>query len=218
MYGRRVGKSLTEKKKYFLKEKLAIFGINLNSILHYLTTLKEKNKNNIVLEIGFGSGENLRYQLEKTKKTIFIGSEIFLNGIVNFLTLLENYHKKRIKIFNEDVRLLLEILPNKIFSKIFILFPDPWPKERHKKRRLLNSKNFTQVSNSLRLNGKIYLATDVKDYFYEMKKTLELSNFNILNQADHTKKPYIIAETKYMLKAYKKNKKIYYIVAKKTSG
>ena len=71
----------------------------------------------------------------------------------------------RIKIFDKDVRVLLEIVPNNFFSKIVVLFPDPWKKRRHKKRRIFNTKNISLFLNKLKKYGEIYFSTDIEDYF-----------------------------------------------------
>ena len=85
-------------------------------------------------------GDNLKFMLEKDKKSFFIGCEPYLNGVANLISKLNQNDHDRVKIFDKDVRLLLELIPNRFFSKIVILFPDPWIKRRHKKRRLFNLK------------------------------------------------------------------------------
>ncbi len=89
---------------------------------------------------------------------------------------LEKYEK--IRLFKGDIRELLLYLSKQIFDEIFILYPDPWPKARHKKRRILNEKNLNFFLSKLKINGRIFIATDVKNYFDSIYKLFE-SNVNV---------------------------------------
>ena len=101
------------------------------------------------------------------------------------------------------------------FRKFFFLFPDPWPKERHKKRRILSQENIEQFTNALKIKGNIYFASDVKDYFTQAEILFKSSGFKILNSKNYHEKPKIINATKYEIKAKKNGRKIYYLIAKK---
>ena len=89
----------------------------------------------IWLEIGFGGGEHLAAQAERHPEIGFIGSEVFENGIVKLLSEVERRHLANVRVFADDARLLLPALPPASIDRVFILFPDPWPKRRHHKRR-----------------------------------------------------------------------------------
>ena len=86
-------------------------------------------------------GDNLSHMISNNKEMIFIGCDPYLNGIANLISEIKESDHKRIKIYDRDVRILLDKLPDNLFSKIILLFPDPWLKRRHKKRRLLNANN-----------------------------------------------------------------------------
>ena len=195
-FGRRHGKKLSIRKQ--------------NLMDNVLPTLAPKN-NADILEIGFGAGEHLRaLAIENPNKTV-LGAEPFMNGVAALLSamcdesgaVLPEY--KNIHIFPDDVRLILN--KNKFnFSEIWILHPDPWPKARHEKRRLLNAEFLNILASHLTLNGKIIIGTDHWEYYdwilTQVKNTkLHLNNSDIdiiktryqqKNMAGTTEPKYII--------------------------
>ena len=162
-------------------------------------------------------GDNFKYMVEKDKKSFFIGCEPYLNGVANLISILNPKDYERIKIYEKDVRWLLELLPMSFFSKIIILFPDPWKKRRHKKRRLFNTSNINHFLKKLKNDGEIYFGTDVEDYFYEVKDYFAKKNkdFTILNKNDFFRKPSLLYLTKYAKKSIKKGFSPLYLVVKK---
>ena len=127
----------------------------------------------------------------------------------------EKYYE-RIKLFKDDVRILLDYIPDNFFDKIIILFPDPWPKARHEKRRLLNEVNIKLIIRTLKKEGIMYTATDVKDYFFSMLKSFEhLNNCVIINKENYIKKPKFISKTRYMEKTKVINEKAFFLEIKK---
>src|SRR5947208_5720896 len=89
------------------------------------------------LEIGFGAGEHLAAQAEHHPDIGFIGCEVFEDGIVRLLGEVVRRGLGNVRLFTDDARLLLAALPPASLSRVFVLFPDPWPKRRHHKRRLI---------------------------------------------------------------------------------
>ena len=126
----------------------------------------------------------------------------------------ENYEK--IRLFKSDIRELLSCLSKQIFDEIFILYPDPWPKTRHEKRRILNKDNLNLLLSKLKINGKVFIATDVKDYFDSTYKLIE-NNFNvkIINLNNFYLRPKKIISTRYEKKALSKKIKPLYLEVKK---
>ena len=218
LYGRKIGHKLSSTKLNLLNHKLPRLVIEKKVANEYLVKkIKSKGKK-ITLEIGFGSGENILHMLDNEKDTFFLGCEPFITGVANFLYLLEEKYFDRVNLFCGDFRILLELIKEKVFSRIIILFPDPWPKSRHKKRRIINKYNLELFSNVLIDRGYIYIATDIKDYFHEIKKAFENNNkYKIIND-NFLNKPSELSETKYSLKAIKNFRYPYYITAQKTSG
>ena len=92
----------------------------------------------IWLEIGFGGGEHLAQQAEQHPQIGFIGCEVFENGIVKLLAQIERRRLDNIRIFADDARLMIAAMPPASVDRVFILFPDPWPKRRQHKRRIVS--------------------------------------------------------------------------------
>ena len=126
----------------------------------------------------------------------------------------ENYEK--VRLFNSDVKELLSYVSKQIFDEIFILYPDPWPKSRHKKRRILNKENLNLFLSNLKINGKVFIATDVKNYFDSIYKLFESNvNVKIINLNKIYLRPKKIILTRYEKKALSKKIKPLYLVVKK---
>jgi tRNA (guanine-N7-)-methyltransferase len=122
----------------------------------------------IWLEIGFGGGEHLAHLAACHPDIGFLGCEVFANGIAKLLAEIEHRRLANIRIFADDARLLLAALPADAIDRVFILFPDPWPKERHKKRRLISSEILDRLALVARGGAELRLATDDPDYLSAM--------------------------------------------------
>jgi tRNA (guanine-N7-)-methyltransferase len=118
----------------------------------------------IWLEFGFGGGEHLAAQAERHPETGLIGCEIFENGIVKLLAQIERRHLDNVRIFADDARLLIAALAPASIDRVFILFPDPWPKRRHHKRRLVSREILDSLAEIMTDNAELRLATDDCDY------------------------------------------------------
>ncbi len=119
-----------------------------------------KNNPKIHLEIGFGFGDFLFENAKNNPDILFVGCEPHVNGVVHLLDKLESEPLKNIKLFVGDSRFFLEDSNNKIFDKIYIINPDPWPKKKHYKRRLINAELFEVLSAKLKDDGELIIATD----------------------------------------------------------
>ena len=127
----------------------------------------------IILEIGFGNGENASFLASKNPNALIVGSEVYLSGIGSLLNNIAKNSLKNIKIFDQDVRELLFKLPNKIFDEIYIICPDPWPKARHHKRRLIKNDFLKILAKVLKKNGTAYISTDWQNYAESIEEELE---------------------------------------------
>jgi tRNA (guanine-N7-)-methyltransferase len=114
------------------------------------------------LEIGFGGGEHLALQATANPEVELIGCEPYINGVARLLSLIENVDNVRVVI--DDARLLLKALPSASLERIFVLFPDPWPKARHQKRRIVNPETLADMARLLKPGGELRLATDIMGY------------------------------------------------------
>ncbi len=116
------------------------------------------------LEIGFGNAENIIFQAINNPGYLFIGSEVYMSGIGTLVSSIKENNINNIKIFSDDIRLLLDQSPKKVFDSVIIICPDPWPKEKHHKRRLINKSFLEMVHDFMKDDSNIYISTDWENY------------------------------------------------------
>ncbi|MGJ3260381.1 MAG: tRNA (guanine(46)-N(7))-methyltransferase TrmB [Rhodospirillales bacterium] len=116
------------------------------------------------LEIGFGAGEHLSGEAAANPDVDFIGCEPFINGVAALLADIDRLGLGNIRVFDDDVRLLLQRLPDASVSVIYILFPDPWPKARHNRRRIFQYEMLETLSRIARDGAQLLFASDHMDY------------------------------------------------------
>ena len=192
------------------------FFLDKSKIKTFKTKIKKFETFN--LEIGFGTGENIFAQSVKNDKDLFLGCDPYLSGSLNLKKDIKNFGLKNLFFTNLGFLELFEFLKKTVFTKIVILFPDPWPKKRHKKRRLINP-NFVSLLELITFEKtKIIVATDHEDYltqilyeFYK-SKSFELST-EVIGHEVYT--CFDISLTKYHMKAKKINKKVYFLLFEK---
>ncbi len=206
-YGRR----LTRKTKKFNSCDLENFEFFFNEI-NFNDTKKKlvKSFQDFNLEIGFGKGENLIFQSQIKKKDIFLAIDPFISG---GLKLKKNIEILKISnIFFSDLSFsqFFEIVGDVNFKKIFILFPDPWPKKKHKKRRLINEEFVKNLDKITLKHSEILIATDDECYSNQILKSFSKQNFFklLLKTSDNEIfEDYKIYPTKYFRKAKKENRR-----------
>ncbi len=116
------------------------------------------------LEVGFGAGEHLAAQARAATSTGMIGCEPFLNGVARLLAAVDRDGLVNIRIFRDDARLLLATLATASIQRAFVLFPDPWPKSRHHKRRFISRDNIIRLARVLDDGAELRIATDDPGY------------------------------------------------------
>ncbi|MGE5501504.1 MAG: tRNA (guanosine(46)-N7)-methyltransferase TrmB [Ignavibacteriales bacterium] len=116
------------------------------------------------LEIGFGGGEHMAEQAARDPAVRVIGAEPFLNGVASALRHIDERGLSNLRLHQGDAREVLGALPDASLSRIFILFPDPWPKARHHKRRLVQPDTVAELARVLKPAGRLRFATDWADY------------------------------------------------------
>ena len=198
-FGRIKSRKLSKNKNFLLANLLPIYEIDEN----FLAQIQNFSK--FFLEIGFGFGDFLFEKARQNPDILFFGCEPHLNGIVNLLSKLEKEPLKNLKISNIDVRILLSKFPAKFFDQIFILFPDPWPKTKHFKRRLINLEFLDKVlSPKIKSGAELTIATDHDSYkTWILAEILHSKNFSWLanSNKDWQIFPNNWVETKYQRKA-----------------
>ena len=116
------------------------------------------------LEIGFGNAENIIFQAINNPSYLFIGSEVYMSGIGTLVSSIKENNINNIKIFSDDIRMLLDQSPKKVFDSVIIICPDPWPKEKHHKRRLINKSFLKMVYDFMKDDSNVYISTDWENY------------------------------------------------------
>jgi tRNA (guanine-N7-)-methyltransferase len=156
-YGRRTGKTLRRHHSELMDQLLPHLRVALADPLGGLGTRRW-------LEIGFGGGEHLAHQAELHPDISFIGAEPFVNGVAKLLALVEEKNLTNVKVHDHDARPLLEALPASSFERIYLLYPDPWPKSRHNKRRFVSEETLAHFHRLLQPDGLFLFASDIDDY------------------------------------------------------
>ena len=116
------------------------------------------------LEIGFGGGEHMAAQAGLRPDALVLGAEPFLNGVASALRHIDEAGLENVRLLEGDARQLLMDLPDACLTRVFILFPDPWPKIRHHKRRLIQAETVTELARVLKPGGRLRFASDWADY------------------------------------------------------
>ncbi|HXQ12497.1 MAG TPA: tRNA (guanosine(46)-N7)-methyltransferase TrmB [Caulobacteraceae bacterium] len=116
------------------------------------------------LEIGFGGGEHLAGQAASRPDVLLLGVEPFVNGVASLLRHVDHQRLANVRILKGDARDLVGRLPAARLERVFILFPDPWPKTRHRKRRLMQADFVAALARAMRSGGRLRFATDWRDY------------------------------------------------------
>ena len=116
------------------------------------------------LEIGFGGGEHLAGQASRHRDVLMLGAEPFLNGVASALRHIDESGVTNVRLHAGDARELIAALPDASLQRVFILFPDPWPKTRHHKRRLVQPEVVAELVRVLAPGGRLRFATDWADY------------------------------------------------------
>ena len=230
-YGRRKGKPIKESRQKLLDNLLPKIKLgkpdaeNEQINLSKIFGIKPKE---IWLEIGFGGGEHVAELAMMYPDVGIVGAEPFLNGVVSLLAHLNGSHMKEaktydlspdrsdnVRIWPDDIRILFPHFPDKSFERIFILYPDPWPKARHAERRFVNQRNIPELSRLLTDTGSVYVATDVKDYADWAVEQMDLSGLFMQIHPDTTQPPEDWVPTRYEKKGLAAGRQPTYLIFSK---
>jgi|TARA_B110000977_G_scaffold23723_1_gene28639 tRNA (guanine-N7-)-methyltransferase len=211
-YGRRKGRKLSESSQIALKQGENFYIIKLedffknkhNSTSQSLFGIDHKK---IILEIGFGSGDNLVNSAINNPNICYIGADPFLNTNARLIKILLKNNIKNIKIWPDDIRKIIPLFSYSSVSEIKILFPDPWPKSKHKNRRLVQEIFIDNLYKILVPNGRITLATDhslMKSWILEIFQSHKGYLWQANTIMDWKNRPADCFSTKYEQKSYVK--------------
>lgn len=204
-YGRRKGKKLSARKLRLLADRLPSLRPDLAAPApEDPCRLLPVPVAELWLEIGFGAGEHLLWQATQSPDIGLIGCEPFINGVASLLGAIEDRGIRNVLIHDGDARDVLAWLPAGSIARIFILFPDPWPKRRQAKRRLITPQFANALARVLRRGGELRFASDDKDYVCQTLLAVNRSGafaWLAARAEDWRKRPPDWPETRYQRKA-----------------
>ncbi len=214
-FGRRRGKGMSKAKENLILENLPKYEIKLPQTGKIdLKSLFDFKPKKFIFEIGYGDGEHLVQMAQKNPDIAFIGTEVFVNGNASILKKIIENDIKNIRIFPDDVNLLFPYLEQGVFSRIFVLYPDPWPKNRNENRRMINKTNLQSFYNLLTHGGNLFVASDHPIYIpwalFCINQT-NLFTWDAEKSADFVNAPDDWIPTKYEQKAIAESRKPIYL-------
>lgn len=220
-YGRRRGRGLSARQQGLLDSCLPTLALDLDqpapSDLRELFGGADQQSINefddVWLEIGFGAGEHLIWQACQNPRIGCIGCEPFVDGVVKVVTAVQETGLGNVRLHADDAREVLAWLPNAVIGRVFVLFPDPWPKARHKKRRLIAPEFVLELARVLRPSGEFRFATDIADYARTGLTAIMQSgafSWPAAGPADWRNRPADWPPTRYEEKAQAAGRKRYY--------
>ncbi len=164
-FGRRKGKTLSPLQIYALENTLPQLRVDTSKPApQTIDALFDANYARHHLEIGFGGGEHLLHRASEAPQTGFIGVEPFVNGLAKCVSTLSTAPMPNVRLFDDDATVLLDWLPSASLDQVDLLYPDPWPKKKHWKRRFVNQGNLERIVRVLKKGGQFCFASDIDTY------------------------------------------------------
>jgi tRNA (guanine-N7-)-methyltransferase len=171
------------------------------------------------LEIGFGGGEHLAAMAANNPDVGIIGCEPFVNGVASLLSFVEEQNLQNVRIFDDDVRHLLPGFMDKTFERIFLLYPDPWHKKKHNRRRMVNDENVEIFARILKQDGEFRFASDIMGYIrWTLSHVASNKGFQWMAErpGDWRTRPDDMIQTRYEAKARRKGSECVYLRYRRT--
>lgn len=162
-FGRRKGKKLRDEQARRMDEMLPVLRLDASRLIDPAMLFADP-KSDLWLEIGFGGGEHLADTAARHPEVGFIGCEPFQNGVAKLLAEVGERGLANIRIHDANASDVLAHLPPASLSRIYLLYPDPWPKRRQRKRRFISDKSLRALARVLKPGGEFRFATDIDDY------------------------------------------------------
>lgn len=174
-YGRLKGKALKKSQRTYLAEDLEALSpgpVNwdANPEREPLDLVGLFGDRPVWLEVGFGGGEHLVHQAQQNPDVGIIGCEPYINGVAMLLGKIRRAEVGNLAIHPGDARDLFDVLPDSSIARAFLLYPDPWPKTRHHRRRFVTEEHLAPLARVLKPGAIFRVATDIEDY---VRQTLE---------------------------------------------
>jgi len=215
-FGRRKGRPLRSRQSQLMATLLPRLAVDVTSPApRDLRALFAPAADEVRLEIGFGGGEHLLAEAAANPGVGFIGCEAFVNGMAKALAGFEARHITNVRLHFGDATELLPWLPDGSIARVDLLYPDPWPKRRHWKRRFVQDASIAELARVLRNSGEFRFATDIADYAaWVLVRLLRSPHFIwTAERADDWRKPWPgYAGTRYETKARREGRTPCYLV------
>jgi tRNA (guanine-N7-)-methyltransferase len=217
-FGRRKGKTLRPSQREGLQASLPSLLLDIaEPPPPRLGELLPVAVDSVFLEIGFGGGEHLLHEARRLPQTGFIGIEPFENGLAKAVAAIRREALRNIRLSDRDAVLLLDWLPTESLARIDLLYPDPWPKRRHHKRRFVNAANLARLARCLEPGGLFRFASDVEDYVdWTLREVAAQGDFVLAKQGRQPWSEW--PGTRYEAKAIKEGRRPTYLVFRKAEG
>jgi tRNA (guanine-N7-)-methyltransferase len=219
-FGRRRGHRLRPRQADLLESLLPRLALDLtNPAPKDLRTLFPHRVEDVHLEIGFGGGEHLLARAQENTRIGFLGCEPFVNAMAKALTVIEAAGLANIRLHFDDAAHLLAWLPPAALGRLDLIYPDPWPKRRHWKRRFVQDASVAEIARILRPGGEFRFATDVPDYAaWTLQRLLRSPDFIwTAERADDWRRPWSgFAGTRYEAKATREGRVPCYFIFRRT--
>ena len=212
-YGRRKGKALRPRQKLALQDLLPKLAIDCKNLAEQVTGLFEPPVEDVWLEIGFGGGEHLIWQARQNPGVVLIGSEPYQDGVLKVLNAVADGGLDHLRLLADDVRPFLRTLPPASLDRVFILFPDPWPKRRHNKRRLIQPALVSELARVMKPGSELRFATDIGDYARTGLLALYANGefeWTAQSPSDWRERPVDLPPTRYETKAGREGRRCYF--------
>ena len=214
-FGRRKGHPLRPRQAALFKAFLPQLALDLSKPppAHLLTLFNDVD--DVRLESGFGGGEHLIAEAERYPRVGFIGIEPFVNGMAKALAAIEERKLGNIRLHHGDATEVLAWLPAASLSRFDLIYPDPWPKRRHWKRRFVQDQSVAQIARILRAGGEFRFASDIPDYVaWTLERVIRSPDFNwTAERADDWRDPWPgFGGTRYEAKALREGRTPCYLV------
>lgn len=208
----RTSSRLTTQDQEKLDDKLAPYRLNAED------AGKVEYKNKLIVEIGMGNGACLANRAHNEAENQFIGCEVYKNGLNTLVNTLNQQNTQNFKICHDDARDLLENLPEKSVDELIVLYPDPWPKNKQKKRRIVNEELLNLSDRILKDSGILFITTDIPDYMMWILREVYTHDIffpTAISPEEWATAPTWWHSTKYEQKAIKQGRKPWYMTFKK---
>jgi tRNA (guanine-N7-)-methyltransferase len=164
LFGRRRGKKLRPLQSRLIDTLLPKLAVDLSQPIDNLAEIFGGAHEEHRLEIGFGGGEHLIAEASGAPDVGFLGCEPFVNGLAKCLVQIDELSVRNIRLYTGSAQSLVEALPANSLARVDILYPDPWPKRRHLKRRLISDATLRALARVMRADAELRFATDIDDY------------------------------------------------------